>query len=172
MPNSRSGSDAIRKPGKTSAGASPATSTASIATRKPSTASPAISRTPPASSRRDIRIDRSGEVVGSRPASLQQLPRLVDRDPPQRQHVLVGALVETAEIAVADAFAHPHRIQVPQAIDGHHRLRRARWRHIADPGPWKTFHPRGVARHRVDLDDLGPGPGRVPPIVKADADAR
>src|SRR5437016_1836978 len=99
------------------------------------------------------------------PSNLEQLPHLLDARLPDPQHLLVVALVEPAEAAVADHVAQllGPRHQVGGLVQ--HRLRLGRRLDARQPRPGKVLAPvrvrvLGVDRHG-DLPHLGPDPPGV-----------
>src|SRR5690606_26362655 len=108
---------------------------------------------------------------GSHPAISDGRAGLFDGDLPDREHVLVGALVEAAVIAVAEQFFLSLRVDLEEAGHFEHRLLSRGHRDVAETGPGKVLHPRRMARDGVDLLDLRERLRRVPPVVPLDLDA-
>src|SRR5437660_1308732 len=93
--------------------------------------------------------------LAAAPAVGEQIANLLDAGLPDAQHVLVGALVQTAERPVAEQLPHLGRVGSAQAGDVRHRLALVRRRHARQARPREVLEPRGVARVGVDrLDDL------------------
>src|SRR5436190_12913625 len=80
---------------------------------------------------RAVRPARSG----TRPAVLDEVANLLDSRLPDAQHVLVGALVEAAERAVAELFPHLERIGLAHARDVGHRFALLRLLDAREPRP-------------------------------------
>ena len=111
-------------------------------------------------------------IVAHAQGPSRSVARLLDRDLPDRQHVLVRTLVAAAEIAVAQIFAQRLRAQEPHPGEVDHRLLPGRHRDALEPRPRKILHPGCVRGDRIDLLDLGEGFRRVPPVVELDLHRR
>src|SRR5260370_36375154 len=81
--------------------------------------------------------------------SIDDLTGLLDRDAPERQHLLVWLLVGAAIVAVPDQVADRCRREPAQPVEVGHRLMARRGRSDAVPG--EVFHPRAVRGLRIDL---------------------
>src|SRR4051794_25900322 len=92
------------------------------------------------------------------PAVLDEVADLLDAGLPDTQDVLVGPLVEPAELAVAEQLADGLRVARAQRADVLHRLLQLRLLDAGEARPGEVLEPRAVAGHGVDrLHDL-PGP--------------
>src|SRR5215467_13424908 len=57
---------------------------------------------------------------GAAPRAGEKRARLLDRDLPECEHVLVGALIQPAVVAVADIAPHAHRVERAHARQVEH----------------------------------------------------
>src|SRR5262249_29805310 len=96
---------------------SPATSTIVMSAPARARYAPSVPPIAPAPQTSDRLIATSGRLA---PWARQQRARLLYRDLPQREHVLVRALVASAEIAVAEVAAQRHRVERTHARQIHH----------------------------------------------------
>src|SRR5260221_189845 len=93
-------------------------------------------------------------IDSSRPGAFDDAARLLDRDLPERQHVVIRAAVEAAEIAVAEILADFLRVHQPQSFAVDHRLAAFGGGGIGDPRPREILHPPGAAVDPVELQLL------------------
>src|SRR2546422_5659292 len=75
---------------------------------------------------------------------IEQRPRLVNRDAPHGERVVVRAHVAAPEVAVAERFAHGRGAARRNGGPVDHGLLRVGWGDTRDAGPGEVLHPRRV----------------------------
>jgi hypothetical protein len=100
------------------------------------------------------------------PGAVEHAPGFLDRDLPDGEHVLVGALIESAEVSIAEVLAERHGIEGANALEIYHGTLRRGHFDAGQSRPRKVLHPRSVRRDRVDRLHLRPRQRRVPPVVE------
>src|SRR6218665_803396 len=115
------------------------------------------------------RAEPARKTLTSCPSS-QPTP-LHHRTPPQPLHPLIGLLVLAAVIAIAQIVAHLLRVHLAQPLKVHQRALVLRLLHAGQAGVAEIFHPRSMRGDRIDGQNLAPGFGRIPPVVKLHAQA-
>src|SRR6218665_621940 len=107
----------------------------------------------------------------SHPGTFEHFTGFIDGNLPQRLHHLIGLLVIAAVIAIAQIVAQLPRVHLAQPLKIHHRALVLRLLHAGQAGVAEIFHPRSMRCDRVDGQNLAPGFGRIPPVVKLHAQA-
>src|ERR1019366_5575102 len=98
---------------------------------------------PAPQTRQRISLTQLGRLA---PGAREQGARFLDRDLPEREHVLVGALVQAAVVAVAEVCPQRDRIECANGREIDHRTLRGGHLDAGEPRPWKVLHPRSVRR--------------------------